>query len=156
MLILVITTVIAANCSHHVDNYQEETPRMVVQNFYNALVNGEISKAAYYLSEKFALDMIELMGGMDRLYQELQLIAFAFGNSSELPLTYDQLMEMTEKEVVVFLIYVLGKDEFDNFRLEILSEEIDGNQAVVEINNFDEVEINLIKESDKWKIYPDF
>ncbi|MGC9367781.1 MAG: hypothetical protein ACP5FK_12170, partial [bacterium] len=118
---------------------------MVVQKFYNALVNGEISKAAYYLSEKFALDMIELMGGMDRLYQELQLIAFAFGNSSELPLTYDQLMEMTEKEVVVFLIYVLGKDEFDNFRLEILSEEIDGNQAVVEINNFDEVEINLIK-----------
>lgn len=128
---------------------------MVVQKFYNALVNGEISKAAYYLSDKFAQEMIDLMGGMDRLYQELQLIAFAFGNES-LPVSYDELMEMNEKEVVVFLIYVLGKDEFDNFSLEIVSEEIDGNQAVVEISNFDEVEIHLIKESGKWKIYPDF
>lgn len=148
--LLVIAVFILSACS----GGGASSPSATVEGFAQAIKDGDVKKAVDYMSD----GTVENMSAMFDMFIEMAAEDpdAAAEMEKELGISIDELKEMEPRERLAAILENTGEEDMfgEMGEFEIVSEEIDGDEAVVTIKTGDgeEEEITLIKENGAWKL----
>ncbi|KQC13039.1 MAG: hypothetical protein APR63_01380 [Desulfuromonas sp. SDB] len=148
--LLVLVVFILSACS----GGGASSPSAAVEGFAQAIKDGDVKKAVDYMSD----GTVENMSAMFDMFIEMAAEDpdAAAEMEKELGISIDELKGMEPRERLATILENTGEEDMfgEMGEFEIVSEEIDGDEAVVTIKTGDgeEEEITLIKENGAWKI----
>jgi len=127
----------------------ELTPKEVVEDFADAIIEYDMERFVYHFSDS----TVSMFVGMFELFYQLE-------DDEEfealIGMSVEEFINKGDREMIVIILENVDelKDEFQGVEdIEIISENIDGDDAIVFILvEEEEEEIPLVLENNEWKI----
>lgn len=150
IIILLVSSIILLSACFN----SGSSPSDTLKSFADAIKDNDLKKAFNYLSD-------ESIDGLSEMFDFIIEMAEEDAETKkeleyELGVSFEELKSMNERDCLALMMEKTGENPFaaEDMDFEIVSEEINGDEATVtiKISSGDEIPIIMIKESGTWKL----